>query len=83
MKRIISLLLAVSMLLGIMSVGVFAAEGEAFTIDYGTYKKETTHTDGEGRYYLTSNTVGENWSFDPANTTSSLYYDRGTSGCRL
>ena len=83
MKRMLSLFLAVSMLLALLPVGVSAVEGEEFTIDYRTYKPETAHADGEGRYYLTSNTVGENWSFDPANTTSSLYYDRGTSGCRL
>ncbi len=83
MKRTVSLLLAVAMLLAFIPASVSAAEGEAFTIDYGTYKKETSYTEDNARFYLITGTKGENWEFDPANTTNKAYYDNKTSGCRL
>jgi len=83
MKRIISFVMALSILLGLMSVGVYAAEGEAFTVDFGNYDKSTAFTADNARYYMKSTTKGENWTIDVANTTSEVYYAGTTSAPRL
>ena len=82
MKKFISLVLTIAMLLSFVPANIYAAEGETFTIDFGTYDKSTSFDNG-GRYYLKSTTKGENWSVDVANTTSKVYYAGTTSACRL
>ncbi len=82
MKRIISLALTLMMLLAFLPANIFAAEGKAFTIDFGTYDKSTAFDNG-GRYYMKSTTKGENWALDVANTTCETYYAGTTSAPRL
>ncbi|MBQ6845655.1 MAG: Ig-like domain-containing protein [Oscillospiraceae bacterium] len=84
MRRILSAILVCAMMMAFLPIGAYAAEGEAFTINFGTYDKSTAYTEDNARYYLKSTTKGENWAVDTANTTSSLYAGGTTKyACRL
>ncbi len=85
MKRIISLILAVSLLLAFIPANVSAAEGEVFTIDFGTYDKSTAAQPDttKNAWYMKSTTVGTNWALDVANTTCKTYYAGTASAPRL
>ena len=66
-KRIVSFFLALTMLLGLMSVGVYGAEGDTFNVTFLDVDSQTLATPiSASDLRLQAATVGTNWKIDSA-----------------
>ncbi|MBQ4545017.1 MAG: S-layer homology domain-containing protein [Oscillospiraceae bacterium] len=76
MKRLVSFLLILIMFFGIMSVGVFAVEGEAFDIRFFDVDPDTLAEKNGTTTYVTTTTKSADgsWWIDTANTLN-LHYN--------
>ncbi|MBQ7119870.1 MAG: hypothetical protein IJO09_06610 [Oscillospiraceae bacterium] len=82
MKKFLSVFLTISILMGLMSVGVFAADGEAassettFTVDFGTAHDTGSLANGT---YMAPTTYGSNWRVNSISSAKQINGNSSTS----
>ena len=71
MKRMISMLLALALLIGFIPSGIFAAEGDTFSVNFYDV----------GSCYLNASSAGNNWAMEPSLTSS--FHMTGSTATRV